>query len=99
MTTALVYGVTGFMVFGLGLLGLLINRDLIRRAIAMNVMGCGVFLVLVALSDRDPAAPPDPVPHAMVITGIVVAVAATALVLALGASLRRDRPKRDPDES
>ena len=41
------------------------------------------FLVLVALGGRTPGAVPDPVPHAMVITGIVVAVSATALALAL----------------
>jgi len=31
---------------------------------------------------------PDPVPHALVLTGIVVAFSATALALALGRRLR-----------
>jgi multicomponent Na+:H+ antiporter subunit C len=44
-------------------------------------MGSGIFLVLVGLAQRQNV--PDPVPQAMVLTGIVVAVAATALALAL----------------
>jgi multicomponent Na+:H+ antiporter subunit C len=44
-------------------------------------MGSGAFLVLVGLAQRYDVA--DPVPQAMVLTGIVVAVAATALALAL----------------
>ncbi len=44
-------------------------------------MGSGAFLVLVGLAQRNGV--PDPVPQAMVLTGIVVAVAATALTLAL----------------
>ena len=45
----------------------------------------GVFMMLVALASRTTgiATRPDPVPHAMVLTGIVVAVSATALGLAL----------------
>ena len=39
--------------------------------------------MLVALAKRSGDALPDPVPHAMVITGIVVAVSATALALTL----------------
>jgi multicomponent Na+:H+ antiporter subunit C len=45
-------------------------------------MSNGVFLLLVALAGRG-GEQPDPVPHAMVITGIVVAVSATALALVL----------------
>jgi len=37
---------------------------------------------LVAIAYRGPEAP-DPVPHAMVVTGIVVAFASTALAVAL----------------
>ena len=59
------------------------SSDLRNTPLAINVMGSGVFLVLVALGGRTPGAAPDPVPHAMVITGIVVAISATALALAL----------------
>jgi multicomponent Na+:H+ antiporter subunit C len=42
-----------------------------------------VFLVIIALAMRSGHSSPDPVSHAMVITGIVVAVSATALALVL----------------
>jgi multicomponent Na+:H+ antiporter subunit C len=51
-------------------------------------MGTGVFMVLVATAVSDGRVA-DPVPHAMVLTGIVVAVSATAFSLAL--SLARER--------
>jgi len=54
----------------------------LRRILAFNIMGSGAFLVLVGLAQRHGVV--DPVPHAMVLTGIVVAVASTALALALG---------------
>ena len=46
-------------------------------------MSSGVFLVLVALAGRHLNTLPDPVPLAMVITGIVVTVSSTALALVL----------------
>jgi len=55
--------------------------------LALNVMGAGVFLVLIAVAYRGAGTPADPVPHALVLTGIVVAVSATALALALGKRL------------
>lgn len=57
----------------------------LRRILAFNLMGSGAFLVLVGLAQRDGGV--DPVPQAMVLTGIVVAVAATALALALARRL------------
>jgi len=77
------YALAGVGLFTLGLYALIVHAHLLRKILAINVMGSGVFLVLVALGGRSPGASPDPVPHAMVITGIVVAVSATALALAL----------------
>ena len=68
----------------------LLQPALLRKVLALNVMGSGVFLLLIAAAYRGPDAAPDPVPHALVLTGIVVAVSATALALALGRRLRRD---------
>ncbi len=83
MSTVLLYALTGTGLFTLGLYALIVHAHLLRKILAINVMGSGVFLVLVALGGRTSGAVPDPVPHAMVITGIVVAVSATALALAL----------------
>ena len=82
MTPGLLYGLTGIGLFALGLHALLVRPRFLRKVLGLNVAGSGVFLLLVALAHRGEG-PPDPVPHAMVLTGIVVAVSATALALAL----------------
>ncbi len=81
MTSGLLLALTGVALFALGVAGVALIGNLLRRILAFNVMGSGAFLVLVGLAQRN--GEPDPVPQAMVLTGIVVAVAATALALAL----------------
>lgn len=82
MSQFLFYALIGALLFCIGLAGLLIQRHLLRRVIAINVISVGVFLVFVALAKRAGAVP-DPVPLAMVLTGLVVSVSATALALVL----------------
>ena len=82
MSLAVLYALAGVGLFVLGVHGLIVHAHLLRKILALNIMGSGVFLIMVALARRAPEAP-DPVPHAMVITGIVVAVSATALALVL----------------
>lgn len=77
------YSLVGVALFCIALYAIIIQRSPLRRILAINVMSSGVFLVLVALARRAPGPSPDPVPHAMVITGIVVAVSATALAIVL----------------
>jgi multicomponent Na+:H+ antiporter subunit C len=83
VSSVFLYALVGVGLFTLGLYALIVHAHLLRKILAINVTGSGVFLILVALGGRSPGATPDPVPHAMVITGIVVAVSATALALAL----------------
>jgi multicomponent Na+:H+ antiporter subunit C len=85
MSTGLLYALAGAVLFAAGVAGMVLHAHLLRKVIAFNVMGSGVFLVLVGLGQR--AGVPDPVPQAMVLTGIVVSVAATALALALARRL------------
>ena len=82
---ALIYALAGIWITVIGLRSVLVEEHFFRKIIASNILGSGVFLVLVALARRapDPDIPPDPIPHGMVLTGIVVAVSATALMLAL----------------
>ena len=81
MTSGLLFALVGAALFALGVAGVVLIDHLLRRILAFNLMGSGAFLVLVGLAQRNGV--PDPVPQAMVLTGIVVAVAATALALAL----------------
>lgn len=81
MTSGLLFACVGALLFAMGIAGVMLIAQLLRRILAFNVMGSGIFLTLVGLAQRNDVA--DPVPQAMVLTGIVVAVAATALALAL----------------
>ena len=99
MSPSFLYALVGIGLFTLGLYALIVHTHLLRKILAINVMGSGVLLVLVALAARTPGATPDPVPHAMVITGIVVAVSATALALALMVRVRAETGRAElPEE-
>lgn len=90
MTGTSLYAVVGVALFFLSAHGLATARHLMRKVLAINMMGSGVCLVLVAIANRAPDAPPDPVPHALVLTGVVVAVSATAYGLALARRLHSE---------
>lgn len=81
--SALLFGLSGAAVVGVGFYGFVVHTNVLRRLIAFNVIGSGVFLMLGAAGDRAPRAAADPVPQALIITGIVVALSATALGVAL----------------
>jgi multicomponent Na+:H+ antiporter subunit C len=70
---------------GLGLYGLITNPQPLRKIIAFNLLGSGVFLVFGVVARRGAVVGfgSDPVPQALVITGVVVAFSATALAVAL----------------
>ena len=89
MITQLVYGLAGIVLFLLGVWSFLVHEPLLRKLIALKIMGAGVFHVLVAVAYRGIETPADPVPQALVLTGIVVAVSATALALTMGQRLER----------
>jgi multicomponent Na+:H+ antiporter subunit C len=83
VTVPVLYTLVGVALFCMALYAVIASRSSLRKVLAVNVMSSGVFLVLVALARRAPGASPDPIPHAMVLTGIVVAVSATALAIVL----------------
>ena len=85
MSDPSLYGLCGALLVGLGLYGLIVHPQPLRKILAFNLIGGGVFLLFGAVARRGAAAGfgGDPVPQALVITGIVVAFSATALVVAL----------------
>ncbi len=85
MTAPILAGLTGAALIGLGIYGLLVLAHPLRKLVAFNLLGSGVFLMFGILARKGAAAgfAADPVPQAMVITGIVVAFSATALAVAL----------------
>jgi multicomponent Na+:H+ antiporter subunit C len=92
VTGAHLFALSGVALLLVGLAGVLGHSDLVRRTIALNLASSGVFLVVVALARRSGL--PDPVPHALVLTGLVVGVSSTALALALAVRLERDARAR-----
>ncbi len=84
------------ILFGIGLTTLLFQRNLIKKLIGMNIMDTGTFLFLASMGYirgrkapiivngvTDPAAYINPVPAGLVLTGIVVSVSVTAIMLSL----------------
>lgn len=80
-TAALPFLLAGALLVGLGLYGVLVRPVFLRKLLAANILGTGVFLLLVAPAHRSEGI--DPLPHALVLTGIVVAASATGLALTL----------------
>jgi multicomponent Na+:H+ antiporter subunit C len=85
MTSTAIFALCATFLVGLGLFGIITNPQPLRKIVAFNVIGNGVFLLFGVVAHRGAAAglPADPVPQALVITGIVVAFSATALAVAL----------------
>lgn len=92
------YLVAGSAVFALGVVVTLVARDLIRRIVALNVASGGVMIVLLALASRGDGEP-DPVPQALVLTGIVVMAAITGLALALARRVESADDELEPDDA
>ena len=85
VTAGTLFGLCAAALIGLGLFGLIVNPHPLRKILAFNVVGSGVFLLFGAIAHRGAGAGMggDPVPQALLITGIVVAFSATALAVAL----------------
>ncbi len=111
MTDATLFGLCAAVLIGFGLYGLIVHPQPLRKILAFNVVGSGVFLLMGAIARRGAGAGfgGDPVPQALLITGIVVAFSATALAVALllrlhavagSVTLASDAPpKVEPDAS
>ena len=93
-----IYLLAGAALFAIGFYSLLVQAHLLRRIMAVNVMGSGVFLVSLALGAQTAGVIPDPVPQAMVLTGIVVSVCATGLALALADRVQAATGKVELDD-
>lgn len=81
----ILFGLCGAALVGIGLFAIVTSPVLLRRIVGCNILGAGIFLVFGAVARRGSGAglEADPVPQALVITGIVVAFSASALAVAL----------------
>ena len=84
------------LLFGIGLTNLLVQKNLIKKIIGLNIMDTAIYLLLATqgyIKDRmapiivngntDPNLYINPVPSGLVLTGIVVSVSVSVLMLAL----------------
>lgn len=99
------------ILFGVGFTMLMLHRNLIKKIMGMNIMDTAVYLFLAVkgyikgcmvpiVTDgiQDVSAYINPVPSGLVLTGIVVSVSTTALMLALTIRLYERYGSLDLDE-
>lgn len=99
------------ILFGIGFSNLLMQKNLIKKIIGLNIMDTAVYLFLAEKGYiRDRVAPIvvdgvqeveayiNPVPSGLVLTGIVVSVSVTAIMLSLTIRLYRRYHTLDLDE-
>ena len=92
--------VAAVIIFGIGFTMLFLNRNLIKKIIGFNFMDSGVFLFLASGGYIENRVSPiiqggetsvsayiNPVPAGLVLTGIVVSVSVTAVMLSLSVRL------------
>lgn len=88
--------VGSIFLFGIGFMILLLNNNMIKKIIGMNIMDTSIFLLFVSLGYIKGKEAPiivdgivhsngyvNPIPTGLMLTGIVVAVSVTAFMLAL----------------
>lgn len=88
MSTLLIFNFAALFLFAAGLRGVLLRRSVVGQIISINVCGCGLFLWMVTLAFRGEGEAANALMHALVLTGIVVAVSASALALVIDSRLR-----------
>ncbi len=89
------------LLFSMGCLIVLTQPNLIKKVIGLNVMETAIFLFFIAVGNISGGAPPivnpatggvlyvNPLPQALILTGIVVSFSVTAFALAMIVSLYR----------
>ena len=105
------YETVAVILFGIGFTTLLLHRNMIKKILGFNIMDTAIYLFLAAKGYiRGGIAPilvenatndtvyVNPVPSGLVLTGIVVSVSVTALMLALTIRLYRRYHTLDIDK-
>ncbi|KAB7627478.1 sodium:proton antiporter [Alkalilimnicola sp. S0819] len=76
------YAVIGALLFVMALRALFLSPHLLHKLIAGNIAASGVFLTFIGQAGVTDGAV-DPVPQALVLTGIVISVSITAFALSV----------------
>ena len=105
------YEAASVILFGIGFMNLLLQRNLIKKFIGLNIMDTATYLFLEAKGYVAGRTAPiltngiidadyyiNPIPAGLVLTGIVVSVSVTAFSLALVLRLYKHYGSLDMDE-
>ena len=105
------YEAAAIILFGIGFTSLMLQKNLIKKIIGFNMMDSAIFLFLAAKGYIAGRKAPivvngvtsveayiNPIPSGLVLTGIVVSVSVTSLMLALTVRLYRRYHTMDIDE-
>ena len=103
--------IVAVLLFGIGFTTLLLQRNLIKKIIGLNIMDTAVYLFLTSVGYINGRTAPilkdgitsaanyiNPIPSGLVLTGIVVSVSVTALMLSLTVRLYKRYHTLDLDE-
>ena len=103
--------VAAMILFGIGFCNLLLQRNMIKKIIGLNIMDTSVYLFLASMGYIEGRFAPilkdgvseasqyvNPLPSGLVLTGIVVSVSVTALMLGLTVKLYERYRTLDIDE-
>ena len=103
--------VVAMILFGIGFANLLFQKNLIKKIIGFNIMDTAIYLFLaekgyitgriapiIVDGVQDPEKYINPIPSGLVLTGIVVSVSVTALMLSLTMRLYKRYGTLDLDE-
>jgi multicomponent Na+:H+ antiporter subunit C len=92
----------------IGLYAMIARRNLIKKIMGLNILSTSVFLFLISVAYKEGGAPPihvpgeeiyvNPLPHALVLTGIVVALALTCFALVLTMKMYKEYGTLDSDK-
>ncbi len=93
------------LLFFIGLAGVLLQRNIFKTIIAINIMDVGAILFLLTVNVQPTSVPPvgsadlarmaDPLPQALMITAIVIGISVTAVSLTIFISLVRRHGSSD----
>ncbi len=93
--------IAAVILFCIGLYTVIVQPNIIRKILGLNIMETSVFLLLVSIGYLEGGTAPlvregvdtatmvNPVPQAIILTGIVVAVGTTSIALALATFIYR----------
>lgn len=105
------YEIAAMILFGIGFTTLLLDRNMIKKIIGFSMMDSAIYLYLAAKGyicgriapivvggDQSMASYINPIPAGLVLTGIVVSVSVSAVMLALTVRLYRRYHSLNIDE-